>query len=152
MSKTKIGEEQMPDEYYDLERRTEIKATSNRLKKQFLTWRECEIVYSLQHRKLLKLADEAGAIYRFDGGSFPDTWINCITKLHLSVSCCAVWGAGGYFCNTFPRRHDVLYFESTDRNDPGDHCINCNNCTVCIRSGVCHPSVWKYRWIFKGLF
>ena len=67
MSKTKIGEEQMPDEYYDLERRTEIKATSNRLKKQFLTWRECEIVYSLQHRKLLKLADEAGAIYRFDG-------------------------------------------------------------------------------------
>lgn len=34
----------------------------------------------------------------------------------------------------------------------GDHCINCNNCTVCIRSGVCHPSVWKYRWIFKGLF
>lgn len=62
MSKTKIGEEQMPDEYYDLERRTEIKATSNRLKKQFLTWRECEIVYSLQHRKLLKLADEAGAV------------------------------------------------------------------------------------------
>ena len=21
-----------------------------------------------------------------------------------------------------------------------------------VRSGVCHPSVWKYRWIFKGLF
>ena len=35
MSKTKIGEEQMSDEYYDLERRTEIKAASNRLKKQF---------------------------------------------------------------------------------------------------------------------
>ena len=67
MSKTKIGEEQMSDEYYDLERRTEIKAASKRLKKQFLTWRECEIVYSLHHRKLLKLADEAGAIYRFDG-------------------------------------------------------------------------------------
>ena len=31
MSKTKIGEEQMSDEYYDLERRTEIKAASNRL-------------------------------------------------------------------------------------------------------------------------
>ena len=66
-TKTKIGEEQISDEYYDLERRTEIKAASNRLKKQFLTWRECEIVYSLQHRKLLKLADGAGAIYRFDG-------------------------------------------------------------------------------------
>ena len=66
-TKTKIGEEQISDEYYDLERRTEIKAASNRLKKQFLTWGECEIVYSLQHRKLLKLADEAGAIYRFDG-------------------------------------------------------------------------------------
>ena len=21
-----------------------------------------------------------------------------------------------------------------------------------LGSGVCHPSVWKYRWIFKGLF
>lgn len=58
MSKTKIGEEQMSDEYYDLERKTEIKAASNRLKKQFLTWRECEIVYSLQHRKLLNTRSE----------------------------------------------------------------------------------------------
>lgn len=67
MSKTRIGEELMTDEYYDLERRTEIKAEAGRLKKKFLTWRECEVVYSLQHRKLLKLADEAGAIYRFEG-------------------------------------------------------------------------------------
>ena len=52
MNETKIGEELMSDEYYDLERRTEIKASSNRLKKKFLTWRECEIVYSLQHRKV----------------------------------------------------------------------------------------------------
>ncbi len=67
MNETRIGEELMSDEYYDLERRTEIKASSNRLKKKFLTWRECEIVYSLQHRKIMKLADDAGAIYRFDG-------------------------------------------------------------------------------------
>lgn len=67
MSKTRIGQELMTDEYYDLERRTEIKASSNRLRKKFLSWRECEIAYSMQHRKLLKLADEAGAIYRFDG-------------------------------------------------------------------------------------
>lgn len=67
MSKTRIGEELMTDEHYDLERRTDIKAEAGRLKKKFLTWRECEIVYSLQHRKLLKLADECGAIYRFDG-------------------------------------------------------------------------------------
>ena len=52
MSKTKIGDEQLSDEYYDLERRTEIKAASNWLKKQFLTWRE---FYILQHRKLLNL-------------------------------------------------------------------------------------------------
>lgn len=32
MSKTKIGDEQLSDEYYDLERRTEIKASSNRLR------------------------------------------------------------------------------------------------------------------------
>lgn len=43
------------------------KAEAGRLKKKFLTWRECEVVYSLQHRKILKLADEAGAIYRFEG-------------------------------------------------------------------------------------
>ena len=54
MSKTKIGEEQMPDEYYDLERRTEIKATSNRLKKQFLTWRECEICLQPSASKVTK--------------------------------------------------------------------------------------------------
>lgn len=44
MSKTRIGEELMTDEYYDLERRTEIKAEAGRLKKKFLTWRECEVV------------------------------------------------------------------------------------------------------------
>ena len=71
MSKTRIGEELMTDEYYDLERRTEIKAEASRLKKKFLTWRECEIVYSLQHRKLLKLADEAGAIYSTGISSMP---------------------------------------------------------------------------------
>ncbi len=67
MNKTKIGSEQMSDEYYDLKRRNEIKSTAHKLRKQFLTWRECEVVYSFQHKKLLKLADEAGAIYRFDG-------------------------------------------------------------------------------------
>ncbi len=71
----------------------------------------------------------------------PDTWINCITKLHLSVSCCAVWGAGGYFCNTFPRRHDVLYFESTDRNDPGDHCINA---TIVLYASVLGYAIHQY--------
>lgn len=69
MSKSRIGEDLMMGEYYDLERRTEIKAEASRLKK-FLTWKECEVVYSLQHRKLLKLADECGAIYRLEGGVF----------------------------------------------------------------------------------
>ena len=35
--------------------------------RQFLRYKDAEIVYSLQHKKLLELASEAGAIYRMDG-------------------------------------------------------------------------------------
>lgn len=53
--------------YYDLKKRNEVQESAKRLRRQFLRYKDAEIVYSIQHRKLLELASEAGAIYRMDG-------------------------------------------------------------------------------------
>ena len=55
------------DEYYSIERRKEIKDEAKKLRRKFLRYKEAEIVYSIQHKKLLELADQAGALYRIDG-------------------------------------------------------------------------------------
>ena len=57
----------MEDQYYDIQRRTEIKATARELRRKYLRYKDAERVYSIQHKKLLELADRAGAIYRIDG-------------------------------------------------------------------------------------
>ena len=38
-----------------------------RLRRKFLRYQQAEIVYSLSHKKLMELANDAGAIYRMDG-------------------------------------------------------------------------------------
>ena len=53
--------------YYDLKKRNDVGESAKRLRRQFLQYKDAEIVYSLQHKKLLELASEAGAIYRMDG-------------------------------------------------------------------------------------
>ena len=53
--------------YYDIIRRSEVKEESRKLRHLFLRYKEAEIVYSIQHKKLLELAGKAGAIYRIDG-------------------------------------------------------------------------------------
>lgn len=53
--------------YYDLKKRNDVHESAKRLRKQFLRYKDAEIVYSLQHKKLMELASEAGAIYRMDG-------------------------------------------------------------------------------------
>ena len=53
--------------YYDLSKRNDVRESAKRLRRQFLRYKDAEIVYSLQHKKLLELASEAGAIYRMDG-------------------------------------------------------------------------------------
>ena len=40
---------------------------SRKLRRLFLRYKEAEVVYSIQHKKLLELAGKAGAIYRIDG-------------------------------------------------------------------------------------
>ena len=53
--------------YFDIIRRSEIKEENRRLSRLFLRYKEAELVYSIQHKKLLELAGKAGAIYRIDG-------------------------------------------------------------------------------------
>ena len=57
----------MEDQYYDIQRRTEIKDTARELRRKYLRYKDAELVYSIHHKKLLELADRAGAIYRIDG-------------------------------------------------------------------------------------
>ena len=40
---------------------------ARRLRRKFLRYQQAEIVYSLSHKKLMELANDAGAIYRMDG-------------------------------------------------------------------------------------
>ena len=53
--------------YYDLKKRNDVRESAKRIRRQFLRYKDAEIVYSLQHKKILELASEAGAIYRMDG-------------------------------------------------------------------------------------
>ena len=62
-TKMKVNEE----EYMTVHKRTEVAESAKRLRRQYLRYKEAEIVYSIQHAKLIELADKAGAIYRIDG-------------------------------------------------------------------------------------
>ncbi len=54
-------------QYYTVERRKEVADSARKLRRQFLRYKEAEIVYSIQHKKLLELAGKAGALVRIDG-------------------------------------------------------------------------------------
>ena len=43
------------------------KVVMRTLRKKWLRYRDAEIVYSLEHKKILEMADQAGAIYRREG-------------------------------------------------------------------------------------
>ena len=50
-----------------IEKRKEIRDSARKLRRQYLRYKEAEIVYSIQHKKLLELASNAGALVRIDG-------------------------------------------------------------------------------------
>ena len=54
-------------EYFDLGTRNDVRESAKRLRRQHLRYKDAEIVYSIQHKKLLEMASKAGAIYRIDG-------------------------------------------------------------------------------------
>ena len=55
------------DMYYNEQKRSEVMEAARRLRRKFLRYQQAEIVYSLSHKKLMELANAAGAIYRMDG-------------------------------------------------------------------------------------
>ena len=54
-------------EYYSLGKRNDVRESAKRLRRQYLRYKDAEIIYSIQHKKLLEMAGKAGAIYRIDG-------------------------------------------------------------------------------------
>lgn len=54
-------------EYFELGKRNDVRESAKRLCRQYLRYKDAEIVYSIQHKKLLEMASKAGAIYRIDG-------------------------------------------------------------------------------------
>ena len=57
-----------PKPLFDKQKIIEEKVVIKRIRKQFLSYKEAEIIYSLQHKKLLELGDACGALYR-DGNT-----------------------------------------------------------------------------------
>lgn len=55
------------DEYNDIEKKDQVIRGVRKLRRKFYRYKEAEYVYSIEHKKLLELADKAGAIYRVDG-------------------------------------------------------------------------------------
>ena len=55
------------DMYFKAQKRNEVQEAARMLRRKFLRYQQAEIVYSLSHKKLMELANEAGAIYRKDG-------------------------------------------------------------------------------------
>lgn len=54
-------------EYFEFGKRNDVRESAKRLRRQYLRYKDAEIVYSIQHKKLLEMASKAGAIYRIDG-------------------------------------------------------------------------------------
>ena len=54
-------------EYQDLERKQEVRNKARMFRRKLIRYKEAEYIYSIQHKKLLELADKAGALYRIDG-------------------------------------------------------------------------------------
>lgn len=43
------------DKYFDIEKRTEIRETARKLRRQFLRYQEAELVYSMTHEQLVSI-------------------------------------------------------------------------------------------------
>ncbi len=56
----------MSDNYKPIKSRKEVPDQLRRLRREYIRYQQAELIYSLSHKKLLELASEAGAIYRFD--------------------------------------------------------------------------------------
>lgn len=56
----------MSETYKPIKSMKEVPENLRRLRREYIRYQQAELIYSLSHKKLLELASEAGAIYRFD--------------------------------------------------------------------------------------
>ncbi len=56
----------MSDNYKPIKSMKEVPDQLRKLRREYIRYQQAELIYSLSHKKLLELASEAGAIYRFD--------------------------------------------------------------------------------------
>ena len=54
-------------DFFDIEQKQEVRNKARMFRRKFLRYKEAEWIYSIQHKKLLELADKSGALYRIDG-------------------------------------------------------------------------------------
>ncbi|MCD7845305.1 MAG: DUF6462 family protein [Oscillospiraceae bacterium] len=56
----------MSNNYKPIKSMKEVPDQLRKLRREYIRYQQAELIYSLSHKKLLELASEAGAIYRFD--------------------------------------------------------------------------------------
>ncbi len=56
----------MKENYKPIQSMKEVPDHLRKLRREFIRYQQAELIYSLSHKKLLELASDAGAIYRFD--------------------------------------------------------------------------------------
>lgn len=56
----------MKDNYTPIKSMKEVPEQLRKLRREYIRYQQAELIYSLSHKKLLELASDAGAIYRFD--------------------------------------------------------------------------------------
>lgn len=76
-------------EYYNLTKRNEVFEAAKKLRRQYLRYKDAEIVYSMSHKMLLKLASEAGAIYRMPASLQSTVFINLTIETANDLRSCA---------------------------------------------------------------
>ncbi|MCD7834229.1 MAG: DUF6462 family protein [Lachnospiraceae bacterium] len=57
----------MKESYEPIKNMKEIPDQLRMLRRKYIRYQQAELIYSLSHKKIMELASEAGAIYRFDG-------------------------------------------------------------------------------------
>lgn len=56
----------MNDNYKPLKSMKEVPEQLRKLRREYIRYQQAELIYSMSHKKILELARDAGAIYRFD--------------------------------------------------------------------------------------
>jgi len=55
------------EKFKEIECKQEVSNHLRKVRRKYLRYKEAEVVYSIQHKKLLELAGKAGALVRIDG-------------------------------------------------------------------------------------